>query len=173
MFFPALDSIVKEKAFGDAREKLGGKQLDIFVVNSYSSGFQVRGLQLRPCLDGFLTPGCKLSMVGTHPVLCRSCACLLLPTSVDAEGTAALPGHLGLTESLSPQALFVFLLLPVITSLRGIDLMQLPGYLADGAHTPRFRPVHDITVCCCAVTRKQTDVRHPDPHCHPPLELFV
>ena len=42
MFFPALDSIVKEKAFGDAREKLGGKQLDIFVVNSYSSGFQAR-----------------------------------------------------------------------------------------------------------------------------------
>ncbi len=42
MFFPALDSIVKEKAFGDAKEKLGGKQLDIFVVNSYSSGFQVR-----------------------------------------------------------------------------------------------------------------------------------
>ena len=41
MFFPALDSIVKEKAFGDAKEKLGGKQLDIFVVNSYSSGFQV------------------------------------------------------------------------------------------------------------------------------------
>ena len=41
MFFPALDSIVKEKAFGEAREKLGGKQLDIFVVNSYSSGFQV------------------------------------------------------------------------------------------------------------------------------------
>ena len=27
----------------------------------------------------------------------------------------------------------MFLLLPVITSLRGIDLMQLPGYLADGA----------------------------------------
>jgi hypothetical protein len=41
MFFPALDSIVKEKAFGDARQKLGGQQLDIFVVNSFSSGFQV------------------------------------------------------------------------------------------------------------------------------------
>ena len=47
MFFPALDSIVKEKAFGDAKEKLGGKQLDIFVVNSYSSGFQARLLNPR------------------------------------------------------------------------------------------------------------------------------
>ena len=28
----------------------------------------------------------------------------------------------------------MFLLLPVITSLRGIDLQQLPGYLADGEH---------------------------------------
>ena len=36
-----------------------------------------------------------------------------------------------------PQALFVFLLLPVITSLRGIELSQLPGYLADGARPRR------------------------------------
>jgi hypothetical protein len=35
----------------------------------------------------------------------------------------------------------VFLLLPVITSLRGIDLMQLPGYLADGAFPQSFFPV--------------------------------
>ncbi len=49
MFFPALDSIVKEKAFGDAKEKLGGKQLDIFVVNSYSSGFQVRLSSVPAC----------------------------------------------------------------------------------------------------------------------------
>ena len=57
MFFPALDSIVKEKAFGDAKEKLGGKQLDIFVVNSYSSGFQAQPLH-RP------HNGCMLSMLG-------------------------------------------------------------------------------------------------------------
>ena len=34
---------------------------------------------------------------------------------------------------MAAQALFVLLLLPVITSLRGIDLSQLPNYLMDGA----------------------------------------
>ena len=37
MAFPALASILKEKIFGDAKEKLGGKDLDIFVVNSFGS----------------------------------------------------------------------------------------------------------------------------------------
>ena len=37
----------------------------------------------------------------------------------------------------------MFLLLPVITSLRGIDLMQLPGYLADGAHPLIFSFICD------------------------------
>ncbi|KAK9834944.1 hypothetical protein WJX84_003484 [Apatococcus fuscideae] len=70
MIFPALSSIIKEKIFTDAKEKLGGKQLDLFVVNSFGS--------------------------------------------------------------LS-QAVFVLLFLPVLTSLRGIPLSGLPGYLTDGA----------------------------------------
>jgi hypothetical protein len=37
MLFPALATIFKEKMFTDAKQKLGGKQLDIFVVSSYSS----------------------------------------------------------------------------------------------------------------------------------------
>ena len=37
MIFPALSSIIKEKIFTDAKEKLGGKQLDLFVVNSFGS----------------------------------------------------------------------------------------------------------------------------------------
>ena len=37
MIMPALSSIIKEKIFTDAREKLGGQQLDLFVVNSFGS----------------------------------------------------------------------------------------------------------------------------------------
>lgn len=33
MLFPALATIFKEKIFNDAKQKLGGKQLDIFVVS--------------------------------------------------------------------------------------------------------------------------------------------
>ena len=71
MLFPALSSIVKEKMFSDAKEKLGGQQLDLFVVNTFGSAYQ---------------------------------------------------------------ALFVFLLLPVLTTLRGISLSDLPTYLSDGKH---------------------------------------
>ncbi len=34
MLFPALATIFKEKMFTDAKQKLGGKQLDIFVVST-------------------------------------------------------------------------------------------------------------------------------------------
>ncbi len=34
MLFPALATIFKEKIFNDAKQKLGGKQLDIFVVRT-------------------------------------------------------------------------------------------------------------------------------------------
>ena len=33
MLFPALATIFKEKIFTDAKAKLGGRQLDIFVVS--------------------------------------------------------------------------------------------------------------------------------------------
>jgi drug/metabolite transporter (DMT)-like permease len=69
MFFPALASIFKEKIFREAKEKLNGKDLDIFVVNSL--------------------------------------------------GSAA-------------QAAFVFLLLPVLASQRGLSLSDLPQYVGDG-----------------------------------------
>lgn len=69
MLFPALATIFKEKIFNDAKQKLGGKQLDIFVVNSF--------------------------------------------------GSAA-------------QAGFVFLLLPGLAALRGINPGQLPQYLSEG-----------------------------------------
>jgi hypothetical protein len=75
MCFPALSTILKEKMFTEAKEKLGGdKQLDIFVVNSY--------------------------------------------------GSAA-------------QAAFVFLLLPVMSSLRHIAFQDLPNYIVQGeVHFP-------------------------------------
>jgi len=41
----------------------------------------------------------------------------------------------------------VFLLLPVITSLRGIELSQLPGYLADGARSTILYPAPTVIEC--------------------------
>ena len=77
MFFPALSAVFKERIFSDAKEKLGGKDLDLFAVNSF--------------------------------------------------GSAA-------------QAGFVFLLLPVLCSLRGIDLKDLPQYLSAGKHVIQPMP---------------------------------
>lgn len=63
-------SIIKEFVFRDASERLQSKSVDIFVVNSFGSGFQ---------------------------------------------------------------SLFVFLLLPFLSRVRGIPFSQLPGYVKDGA----------------------------------------
>ena len=42
-FFPAAASVVKDKIFGAAKERLGdGQQLDLFVVNSFGSLAQVQ-----------------------------------------------------------------------------------------------------------------------------------
>ncbi|CDP00923.1 unnamed protein product [Coffea canephora] len=68
--FQAGASIIKESVFLDARSHLKGRSLDIFVVNSFGSGFQ---------------------------------------------------------------ALFVFLLLPFLSNLKGIPFSQLPSYLKSGA----------------------------------------
>lgn len=68
--FQAGASILKEAAFVDGAKRLKGKRPDIFVVNSFGSGFQ---------------------------------------------------------------ALFVFLLLPFLSNLRGIKFAELPGYLNGGA----------------------------------------
>ncbi|XVF36565.1 hypothetical protein REPUB_Repub19eG0068500 [Reevesia pubescens] len=68
--FQAGASIIKEFIFIDAAKRLEGKSLDIFVVNSFGSGFQ---------------------------------------------------------------ALFVLLLLPVLSNLKGIPFSELPSYLKSGA----------------------------------------
>ncbi|XP_050213609.1 protein CLT2, chloroplastic isoform X2 [Mercurialis annua] len=68
--FQAGASIIKEYIFVDAAKRLKGKSLDIFVVNSFGSGFQV---------------------------------------------------------------LFVLLLLPLLSNLKGIPFAQLPSYLKSGA----------------------------------------
>lgn len=72
MLFPAISAIFKEKIFGDAKEKLNGRTLDLFAVNSF--------------------------------------------------GSAA-------------QAVFVLLLLPVLSSLRGIPIAELPSYLQEGKYS--------------------------------------
>ncbi|XP_077216768.1 CRT (chloroquine-resistance transporter)-like transporter 2 [Tasmannia lanceolata] len=68
--FQAAASIIKEFVFIDAAKRLRGKPLDIFVVNSFGSGFQ---------------------------------------------------------------ALFVLLLLPLLSNLKGIPFAELPSYLRSGA----------------------------------------
>ena len=87
MLFPALASIIKEKIFADAKETLGGKPLDIFVVNSFGSGAQAVG---------------------------------------------------------------VLLLLPVLTSLRGLSLSELPQYVGDG-ELPHHHLVHELTLLLITV----------------------
>ncbi|KAH7292712.1 hypothetical protein KP509_29G082100 [Ceratopteris richardii] len=68
--FQAGASIIKEFVFRDASERLQSKSVDIFVVNSFGSGFQ---------------------------------------------------------------SLFVLLLLPILSQIRGIPFSELPGYVKDGA----------------------------------------
>ena len=79
----AIAAVVKDTIFQDARAKLGGKDLDIFVVNSFGS---------------------------------------------------------------ASQALFVFLLLPLLSHLKGIPFSQLPSYLSQGAGhvTARTYSTHSI-----------------------------
>lgn len=45
MGFPALDNVVKEKIFKDVKEEIN-EDLDIFVVNSFASGFQALSVLL-------------------------------------------------------------------------------------------------------------------------------
>jgi hypothetical protein len=40
--FPALATIIKEHIFKSAAKRLGGKQLDVLIVNAYCSTAQVR-----------------------------------------------------------------------------------------------------------------------------------
>lgn len=93
MFFPALSAVFKERIFSDAKEKLGGKDLDLFAVNSF--------------------------------------------------GSAA-------------QAGFVFLLLPVLCSLRGIDLKDLPQYLSAG----KQGPVQSLYLCFRAFIFSDVAIRY-------------
>ncbi|XP_047324652.1 protein CLT2, chloroplastic isoform X2 [Impatiens glandulifera] len=81
--FQAGASILKESIFVNATSRLKGKSLDIFVVNSFGSGFQ---------------------------------------------------------------ALFVFLLLPFLSSLKGIPFSELPTYIMNGAGC--FLNVGGNTVGC-------------------------
>ncbi|GBG60182.1 hypothetical protein CBR_g3426 [Chara braunii] len=67
--FPAASSILKEKVFKEVPSKLNGQSLDLFVVNSFGSGFQ---------------------------------------------------------------AMFVFLLMPLLASFKGIRFSDLPSYLVNG-----------------------------------------
>ncbi|XP_047976989.1 protein CLT2, chloroplastic-like [Salvia hispanica] len=69
-FFQAAASIFKESVFIDAAKRLKGKSLDIFVINSFSSGFQ---------------------------------------------------------------ALFTIAFLPILSSMKGLPLSQLPSYFSSGA----------------------------------------
>lgn len=83
MLFPALASIFKEKIFTEAKEKLGGKQLDLFVVNSFGSGAQaicvflllpflasLRGISFSE-LPGYLTEGRPHSCGETTALRCE------------------------------------------------------------------------------------------------------
>lgn len=87
--------------------------MDLFVVNSYGSAFQV----------GNHYDLIFLVLVGTHN--CSS------PIS-NAFFITNLNGWLKLLTQLI-QALFICILLPFLSKLWGIPFIQLPNYLRDGA----------------------------------------
>lgn len=79
MAFPALASILKEKIFGDAKEKLGGKDLDIFVVNSFGSREPVYSPRAA-CAVCTRAP-CGRSPVRAVYLSARPCGCCLALSS--------------------------------------------------------------------------------------------
>ncbi len=109
--FPSLAVIIKERVFKSAEVALGGQKLDVLVVNSLGSSAQVRPRAGAAAL--VLLPG------GAAHRCCPLGASLACPTA-----SAPAP---------SSQAVFVLLLLPITTALRGIPLHTLPDYLAQGA----------------------------------------
>lgn len=64
MLFPALATIFKEKIFNDAKQKLGGKQLDIFVVG------------IEPHLDKCPVHAC-MPFLACSPLFLSSAFCLI------------------------------------------------------------------------------------------------
>lgn len=70
MLFPALATIFKEKIFGDAKQKLGGKQLDIFVVSVFSTSVTHASLSILLCAGCdrhiYGNASCCLQEVYTH-----------------------------------------------------------------------------------------------------------
>lgn len=93
--------------FTDAKQKLGGKELDIFVVSG-------------ACLHTSHISGLGSGICGCTRYPIGHCALL----QVNSFGSGA-------------QAIAVFLLLPGLAALRGINPGQLPQYLSEGSTHPK------------------------------------
>ncbi|KAL6012642.1 hypothetical protein ACLOJK_003131 [Asimina triloba] len=133
--FQAAASIIKEFVFIDAEKQLEGKPLDIFVVNSFGSGFQAPVKSTSLNYNAFTN--------SSHHELCT----LLVRLLMHQVGPAFLPDYVpgclfAFPSDASPashchansvNALFVFLLLPFLSNLKGIPFSELPSYIRSGA----------------------------------------
>ncbi|KAK3038293.1 hypothetical protein RJ639_031389 [Escallonia herrerae] len=83
--FLAGASVVKESVFIDATTRLKGKLLDIFVVNSFGSGFQVNLLWHAKIIDTYVFLR-QLNLLGTSPSLLALFVLLFLPLLSNLKG---------------------------------------------------------------------------------------
>jgi hypothetical protein len=109
--FPSLAVIIKQQIFADARKRLGGRELDVLVVNALGSAAQVGALAASALHARQRTRRAAQESGGPH-------ACVL-------PAKPPLPSP--------PKAVCVVALLPLLTAARGLPLEALPGVLAAGA----------------------------------------
>lgn len=126
--FPALATIVKEHIFKSTAQQLGGKQLDVLIVNAYCSTSQVSCKR-----------GAAVAVVGL--VSLAVCAARVVFFALASISNISYQGkRLGsdimccsLLLLLLLQAAFVLLMLPITCQLKGLTLSELPTYLKAGA----------------------------------------
>ncbi|XP_042494809.1 protein CLT2, chloroplastic isoform X2 [Macadamia integrifolia] len=88
--FQAGASIIKEFVFVDATSRLKGKQLDIFVVNSFGSGFQALFILLfLPLLSNL--KGIPFSQFPSYLRSGAACFLNIGPTTTGCDGAPLLP----------------------------------------------------------------------------------
>lgn len=152
--FPCIAVIIKEKIFAETKEKLGGKDLDLFVVNSYGSLAQavcvflllpvltaLRNVPLKQLPD-YLYQGCQC-FVGISPSPGSNCTgAPLLPAlyifvniafNISALNLIRTAGSVAATLALSlvvPLAVLAFTLpLPYLGSQPQLSLTFWAGVL--------------------------------------------
>ena len=133
--------------FTESKERLGGQDLDIFVVNRCFPTWSLWPVLLARCVSGCTTSWHVSDIHSLHDISAPSCwriAQSLLMTLTN--------GYVSCCSFASGfQALSVALMLPGIASLRGIGWQNLPGYLVEGVlQAPTSHPSQKAMLCNCS-----------------------